>query len=61
MHSQGSNYVKTVFYRLQRARNISVTGERGGGGRPSVCLTGFLYAGGAEVEITVRLCGDVTA
>lgn len=30
-------------------------------GRPSVCLTGLLYAGGAEVEITVPLCGDVTA
>lgn len=68
MHSQGSNYVKTVFYGLRRARNISVTGERGGGvggggwvGGGSVCLTGLLYAGGAEVEITVQLCGDVTA
>lgn len=43
---------------LLRARGV------GGGwveGRPSVCLTGLLYAGGAEVEITVPLCGDVTA
>lgn len=67
MHSQGGNYVKTVFYGLRRAPNISVTGEGGGvgvwgvEGRPSVCLTGLLYAGGAEVEITGPLCGDVMA
>lgn len=73
MHSQGGNYVKTVFYWLRRSRNISVTGERGsseGGAGVCVCeegrggavyLTGLLYTRGAEVEITMWLCGDVTA
>lgn len=42
---------------LLRARGL---GWRVGGGG-SVCLTGLLYAGGAEVEITVPLCRDVTA
>lgn len=42
-------------------RGIFQLRARGVGGRPPVCLTGLLYAGGAEVEITVPLCGDVTA